>query len=169
MPVCPVNQMRPLPSKAAVLRLAAAREAGSGQAFTSLLMGSTRTMAFCPPSVTQAAPSGPTITPCGAESFPSGIRSTVTRLGIKTTQDAGSLTGVPDRAIRRGRHVMWMLSWLQGKIFRLRRPAGSHCMISGKTRTTTAKDLACINANLEPYSARMKAAPPTARKFRIGC
>jgi hypothetical protein len=31
---------------------------------------STRTIAFCPPSVTQAARSGPTITPCGAEPGP---------------------------------------------------------------------------------------------------
>ena len=35
--------------------------------------GSTRTIAFSPPSVTHAAPSGPTITPCGAEPSPSGI------------------------------------------------------------------------------------------------
>src|SRR5687767_2283800 len=33
-------------------------------------------MAFWPPSVTQAAPSGPTMTPCGAEPWPSGISLT---------------------------------------------------------------------------------------------
>jgi hypothetical protein len=33
--------------------------------------GATRTIAFCPPSVIQGAPSGPTITPCGAERSPS--------------------------------------------------------------------------------------------------
>ena len=35
--------------------------------------GSTRTIALSPPSVTHAAPSGPTMTPCGAEPSPSGI------------------------------------------------------------------------------------------------
>ena len=80
-----------------------------------------RTMAFSPLSVTQAAPSGPTITPCGAD-FSQRNTLDSPRLGIKTTQDAGSLTGVPDRAIRRGRYIMRVLSWLQGKIFRLGRP-----------------------------------------------
>ena len=40
---------------------------GSGNTRTSLVCGSTRTIAFWPPSVTHGAPSGPTITPCGAE------------------------------------------------------------------------------------------------------
>ena len=81
MPACPVNQMRPLPSNAGVLRLAPARSLGSGQVLTSLLAGSTRTMALSPLSVTQAAPSGPTMTPCGAEPCPSGTRSTSPVLG----------------------------------------------------------------------------------------
>src|SRR5437867_3694192 len=37
-------------------------------------MGSTRTMAFRPPSVIQGAPSGPTITPCGRDFSPSLMR-----------------------------------------------------------------------------------------------
>src|SRR3989442_13872585 len=37
-------------------------------------MGSTRTIAFRPPSVIHGAPSGPTITPCGRDFSPSLIR-----------------------------------------------------------------------------------------------
>jgi hypothetical protein len=48
--------------------------AGSGNRRTSLVAWSTRTMAFRPPSVTHAAPSGPTITPWGAEPSPSFTR-----------------------------------------------------------------------------------------------
>ena len=63
----------PLRSKVAVLRLASGKFAGSGNSFTALVAGSTRAMAFCPPSVTQAARSGPTITPCGAAPAPRDI------------------------------------------------------------------------------------------------
>jgi hypothetical protein len=38
-------------------------------------------LAFRPPSVIQAAPSGPTITPCGAEPEPIGIASSLPFLG----------------------------------------------------------------------------------------
>jgi hypothetical protein len=38
----------------------------------SSVAGSTLTIALSPPSVTQAKPSGPTITPCGADPGPSG-------------------------------------------------------------------------------------------------
>src|SRR5205807_1191692 len=37
-------------------------------------MGATLTMAFRPPSVTHGAPSGPTMTPCGADPSPSLTR-----------------------------------------------------------------------------------------------
>src|SRR4051794_12507097 len=47
-------------------------------------------MAFSPPSVTQAAPSGPRITPCGAEPLPSGIWRTAPVAG-------SSLPSVPLR------------------------------------------------------------------------
>ena len=53
-----------------------ARDSGRGQLLTARVRGSTRTMAFVPPSVTHGAPSGPTITPCGAAPAPSGVRST---------------------------------------------------------------------------------------------
>src|SRR5215213_1379511 len=66
----------PLLSKAAVFKLAAGRPGGSGNRWTSLVKGSTRTMAFRPPSVIQGAPSGPTITPCGAERSPARPRAT---------------------------------------------------------------------------------------------
>src|SRR5215213_3046537 len=66
----------PLLSKAAVFKLAAARSGGSGNRWTVLVAGSTRTMAFRPPSVIQGAPSGPTTTPCGAERSPDRPRAT---------------------------------------------------------------------------------------------
>ena len=59
-----------------MLRLASGRSAGSGNTRTRWVRASTRTIALRPPSVTQAAPPGPTITPCGADPAPSGISST---------------------------------------------------------------------------------------------
>ena len=58
-----------------MLRLTAGRSAGRGKRCTALVVGSTRTIAFRPPSVIQGAPSGPTITPCGADPSPSGTSS----------------------------------------------------------------------------------------------
>ena len=49
------------------------RSAGSGKRSTVSVTGSTRTIAFSPLSVIQGAPSGPTITPCGAEPEPNGM------------------------------------------------------------------------------------------------
>ena len=60
----------PRPSKTPVLRLALAKRSGSCQSCTRWSRGSTRAIAFCPPSVTQAAPSGPRMTPCGAAPWP---------------------------------------------------------------------------------------------------
>src|SRR4051794_1380842 len=73
MPLWPVNQRRPARSKTAVLRLAFALLLGRGKSCTFSVIGSTRTIAFSPPSVTHGAPSGPTMTPCGAEPWPSLI------------------------------------------------------------------------------------------------
>src|SRR5207249_10902772 len=70
-PAWPVNQRIPSRSNAAVLRLTAANVCGSGKRFTSFVFGSTRRIAFWPPSVIHGAPSGPTMTPCGAEPGPS--------------------------------------------------------------------------------------------------
>src|SRR5690606_4607031 len=63
----------PSPSKAAVLRLTLGSSAGNGWTMTSSVSGLTVTIAFNPPSVIHGQPSGPTITPCGAEPAPSGI------------------------------------------------------------------------------------------------
>src|SRR6185312_893441 len=63
----------PLRSKVAVFKFALSNSVGSGKTLTACVIGSTRTIAFSPPSVTHAARSGPTITPCGAESPPSDI------------------------------------------------------------------------------------------------
>src|SRR5918994_7282353 len=76
MPDCPVNHSVPLRSKTAVLRFVDGRSAGSGNLRTSDVDGSTRTMALSPPSVIHGAPSGPMITPWGAEPSPSSTSST---------------------------------------------------------------------------------------------
>src|SRR6266511_296975 len=75
MPDWPVNHSVPLRSNTAVLRFVDGRSSGSGKRRTSDVDGSTRTMAFRPPSVIHGAPSGPTMTPCGAEPSPSSISS----------------------------------------------------------------------------------------------
>src|SRR2546426_6623953 len=75
MPLWPVNQCTPFLSKIAVLRLVYPLPSGSGQAFTWRVFGSTRTIAFWPPSVSHGAPSAPAITPCGEEPAPSGTNS----------------------------------------------------------------------------------------------
>src|SRR5918994_2564983 len=63
----------PRRSNVAVFRFAY-REVGSGKRRTRCVRASTRTIAFNPLSVTQAAPSGPTITPCGDDPAPSRTR-----------------------------------------------------------------------------------------------
>ena len=73
MPFCPVNQRIPRLSNVAVLRFALPIEGGSRKPRKAVVPGSTRTIALSPPSVTHAAPSGPTMTPCGADPSPSGI------------------------------------------------------------------------------------------------
>src|SRR6267143_1509081 len=83
MPLWPVNQCTPLLSKIAVLRLAYPLPSGSGQAFTWRVFGSTRTIAFWPPSVSHGAPSAPAITPCGEEPAPSGTNSTLPLFGSR--------------------------------------------------------------------------------------
>src|SRR5438132_13077373 len=72
----------PWRSKVAVFRFALRRSLGSGKSLTARVAGSTRAIAFCPPSVIQAAPSGPTITPWGAAAGPSAIRSDFPVLGV---------------------------------------------------------------------------------------
>src|SRR5690606_32459334 len=70
----------PSSSKVAVLRLTFGP--GSGKTVISPVSTSTRTIAFSPPSVIQGLPSGPTMTPCGADPAPSGIS--------RTSPDSGS-------------------------------------------------------------------------------
>src|SRR2546430_3071600 len=76
MPLCPVNQRMPPRSNVAVLRFAPGRSLGNGKTVISSVNGSTRTMALSPPSVIQGAPSGPTMTPWGAEPLPRATSST---------------------------------------------------------------------------------------------
>src|SRR5215218_1490026 len=73
IPFWPVNQTTPSGSMVAVLRLAFGP--ASGQTAISRVSASTRTIAFNPVSVTHAAPSGATTTPCGEEPSPRGIVS----------------------------------------------------------------------------------------------
>ena len=72
MPLCPVNQRTPRLSNVAVFRFAYALP-GSGKRRTFRVRGSTRTIALRPPSVIHGAPSGPTMTPCGADPSPSRV------------------------------------------------------------------------------------------------
>src|SRR5918995_3043439 len=78
MPDCPVNHSVPPGSKTAVLRLASlpVPSDANGNVRTSDVEGSTRTMAFRPPSEIHGAPSGPTMTPWGREPGPRSISST---------------------------------------------------------------------------------------------
>src|SRR5215204_7223085 len=85
IPFCPVNHTTPSGSIVAVLRLAFAP--ASGQTANSRVSASTRTMAFNPVSVTHAAPSGPTMTPCGEEPSPSGIVSIAPDTGSSSPSD----------------------------------------------------------------------------------
>src|SRR6266540_7040584 len=75
MPDWPVNHSVPLRSNTAVFRFVDGRSSGRGKRRTSDVDGSTRTMAFKPPSVIHGAPSGSTMTPCGAEPSPSSTSS----------------------------------------------------------------------------------------------
>src|SRR5262249_28687296 len=76
------------------------RSAGSGHTLTCLVAGSTRTMAFWPPSVNQGAPSGPTITPCGADFLPSEIRSISPLAGFSRPAMPGNPGGSPEATRR---------------------------------------------------------------------
>ena len=70
----PVNQSTPRRSNVAVFR--SARRPGNGNTCTPSVVGSTRTIALRPPSVSQTPSSGPMITPWGAD--PGPIGTTVT-------------------------------------------------------------------------------------------
>ena len=93
-------------SNVAVLRFALPVEAGSRKPLKADVPGSTRTIAFSPPSVTQAAPSGPTMTPCGAEPSPSGISVVCPGRRVEPSEPAGVLGRVPDRPVGGGRDVV---------------------------------------------------------------
>ena len=108
IPVWPVNQRMPSVSKTAVFRLAPGRSRGSGKVVTSSVSASTRTIAFRPPSVIQALPSGPVMTPCGADPAPSGIVRTLAGRGVEVAERAVVLARVPDAAVRRGCDVVRM-------------------------------------------------------------
>jgi hypothetical protein len=76
MPDWPVNHNVPRGSNTAVFRFVDGWSTGSGNRRTCRVDGSTRTIAFKPPSVIHGAPSGPTITPWGAEPSPRSTSST---------------------------------------------------------------------------------------------
>ena len=68
-----------------------------------------RTMAFKPPSVIHGAPSGPTMTPCGAGFRPSAMLCVLPGPGIpESSQLARPLSCIPDSPIRRRCNVMWL-------------------------------------------------------------
>ena len=108
MPDWPVNHRTPSPSNAAVLRFASGWVPGSSNTSTSSVAGSTRTIAFRPPSVIHGAPSGPTITPCGAEPAPRSISRIFAGRRVEVAERAVALAGVPDATVGGGRDVVRM-------------------------------------------------------------
>src|SRR3954447_16343191 len=105
-PPWPVNHSRPPRSKVAVLRFTSGRFAGSGNRRTRSVRGSTRTIAFSPPSVTHGAPSGPTITPCGGRAGAERDHPAAPGPRVEAAEVAGALGGEPDGAVARGRDVV---------------------------------------------------------------
>ncbi len=65
-----MNHKTPVLSNVAVFRLAYTLSGGKEKILISFIEGFTRTIAFSPPSVIHGAPSGPTITPWGADPLP---------------------------------------------------------------------------------------------------
>src|SRR5215467_7497452 len=114
----------PFLSNVAVLRLALANSCGSGNNFTWRVAGSTRAIAFWPPSVIHGAPSGPTITPCGAAPGPSGISSFLPVLGSNRPRMPFCWPLYPHRPVSGGRDVMRIVAGRQLIKCRLRRKRG---------------------------------------------
>ena len=108
MPVWPVNQRMPSPVEGRGVEVgvpAVGRQREDAALPRS--RGSTRTIAFRPPSVIHGAPSGPTITPCGAEPAPRAMRRGPRRsVGSSQPSCAGALRRVPDAAVARRRDVV---------------------------------------------------------------
>ena len=109
MPVWPVNQRMPSASKTAVLRFAPGRSRGEREGRDLVgrrhRPGRSRSR---PPSVIQALPSGPVMTPWGADPAPSGIVRTLSGRGVEVAERAVVLARVPDAAVGRGRDVVRM-------------------------------------------------------------
>ena len=105
-PVWPVNQSVPVAVEGGGVQVGAGRSPAAGRRRPPPCRGSTRTMAFRPPSVIHGAPSGPTITPCGAEPAPSGISRSRRVAGSSQPSVAVALGRVPDAAVGGGRDVV---------------------------------------------------------------
>ena len=111
--------------------------AGSGYFFTANVFGSTRTIAFWPPSVIQGAPSGPTITPCGAEPAPSAISLTSPVFGSSQPSSPRPCAVYQTPPSARRRHVVRM---------RARR----HLVHLDVQRARRERDGAAVAARLRP-------------------
>ncbi len=90
--------------------------------------------------------------------FPKRNTLNATRLGIEATKHAGPLTSVPDRAVRRGCYVMWMVSCLYRKILRLSRTGRVHDQ--PQNENSNGKMCGLHAANVESHYEEMKAGPP---------
>ena len=177
MPLCPVNQRMPWRSKVAVFRLASGDDAGSGKRRTRRVFGSTRTIAFSPPSVIHGAPSGPTMTPCGAEPVSEGGVPRLAGLRVEPAELAGSLRRVPDASVARRRDIVRAASRRDGIL-----ADGGRCgrarsirrgtRESGETATQTGMavhpriDPVCP-AGLEPRLDRCRVGAPMPATARI--
>ena len=102
-------------------------------------------MAFCPPSVSHAAPSGATMTPCGAEPRPSGICSCLPDLRIETGR-ARPCAGRSTRQYHpmRGRDIVRIGAWRKLIVCDLRALLRRHSVSERKRARRRA--IACMTS-----------------------
>ena len=84
-----------------------------------------------------------------------------TCFGIEATEHAGELTSVPDSAVRRGRHVMWMVSCLHRKILHLSRAGRKRLHDQQPNENNNGNASGPHAADLEFHCEEMKATPPS--------
>ena len=137
MPAWPVNHSVPsrVEHRGVEVRAGAVGARQRERPHLSTSSGSTRTMAFSPPSVIQGAPSGPTITPWGREPSPRRDLGDPAGRGVEPAQLARALRGVPDGAVGGDGHVVG--SRARGHVVllhphRYRRRGRSSCRARGR-------------------------------------
>ena len=89
---------------------------GRGKRRTFRVRGSTRTMALRPPSVIHGAPSGPTMTPCGAEPLPEPRESGPPGPWVQPAELARVLRRVPDATVAGRSDIVRMRAARDGEL-----------------------------------------------------